>query len=298
MKAELSKTGGMAMNPVSKKNLLRVIRYVLYLVLLLIILFPIYWIFSMSFKNFKDIISMPPRFLFTPTLNNYREVLFNGESLSNLRKLPDFIRYVLNSITTTFSAVSMGLLLGLPAAYVLGRGKSKVNDKISANFMSYRFAPELAVILPLYNIFKNVKLYDTFAGMILVHQLIVLPLIIWIMRGFFRDIPKEIEEAAKIDGANVWTTFLKVMLPIARSGIGSAMIIAFVFSWNNLLFGLVMSGARTMPVTMGILQAMTFDQIKWGEMAAAAVISSVPGILIAVFAQGMMVKGMTMGAIK
>lgn len=274
------------------------IRYMLYGLLLLVILFPIYWIFIMSLKSFKDIIAYPPVFAFTPTLDNYRQVLFGGGDLHSLTKIPDFVRFVLNSMVTTFGAVGLGLLLGLPAAYVLGRVHGKSSDRIAGSFMSYRFAPELAVLLPLYSLYKEFGLYDSFIGMILIHQLITLPLIIWIMRGFFRDVPKEIEEAARIDGAHEWLIFFKIMLPVVKSGIGSAMIIAFVFSWNNLLFGLVMSGGTTMPVTMGILQTMTFDQIKWGEMAAAAMISSLPGILIAVFAQRFLVKGLTMGAVK
>lgn len=280
------------------KLLRTVARYVCYAAFLLVILFPLYWILTMSLKEYKDIIAFPPRFRFTPTLDHYREVLFGGASFSSVSNMPEFLRYVLNSLLTTGSAVALGLALGLPAAYVLGRVRTKLNEQIAGTFMSYRFAPELAVILPLYAIYKNAGLYDTFIGLILVHQLIVLPLVVWIMRGFFREIPRDIEEAARIDGANEWQIFLKVMLPIVKAGIGSAMIISFVFSWNNLLFGLVMSGGATMPVTMGILQTMTFDQIKWGEMAAAAVVSSIPGIIIAVFAQRFLVKGLTMGAVK
>jgi multiple sugar transport system permease protein len=267
----------------------------LYLLLVLVILFPLYWITAMSLKNFVDIISYPPKFFFTPTLSNYKAILLDNRYTF---QIPDFIRYVLHSCVITGSAVLLSLILGLPAAYALTRGNSKVNKNIAFNFMSYRFAPELMVILPLYGIFKSAGLYDTFLGMLLVHQLITLPLIIWIMMGFFREIPLDLINAAKIDGANPWKTFAYITLPVVKAGIGSAMIIAFIFSWNNLLFGLIMSGGKTMPVTMGILQTMTFDQIKWGEMAACAMISAIPGIIIAVFCQRFLVKGLTMGAIK
>ncbi len=286
------------MNLTFKKTMGVSIRYMLYLIFLFITIFPLYWIFTMSIKNFKDVISFPPKFSFIPTFDNYREILFNGGSFTDLSKLPDFIHYIINSSIISFSAVILGLALGLPAAYVLGRVQTKASDSIAATFMSYRFAPELAIILPLFLAYKKVGLYDTYLGLILLHQLIVLPLIIWIMRGFFREIPYAIEEAAKIDGANDWYIFFKIMLPIVKSGIGSAMIISFVFSWNNLLFGLVMSGGNTMPVTMGMLQTMTFDQVKWGVMAAGAVVSSVPGLILAIFAQRFLVKGLTMGAVK
>lgn len=282
------------MNKKAQNPLPTIARYLLYLLFLAAILFPLYWMVTMSLKQFSDIISYPPTFTFTPTLQNYQNVLFSGPQ----GEMPAFVRYLLNSCITTVSAVLLSLALGLPAAYSLTRSDSKFNRNVSFNFMSYRFAPELMVVLPLYSIFKRTGLYDTFAGMILVHQLITLPLIIWIMMGFFREIPKDMENAAKIDGAGYFAIFFKIMLPVVKSGIASATIIAFIFSWNNLLFGLIMSGGATMPVTMGILQTMTFDQIKWGEMAACAVISAVPGMLISIFCQRFLVKGLTMGAIK
>ena len=271
------------------------LRYFLYVLLFTVIMFPIYWIVTMSLKNFVDIISYPPKFAFTPTLDNYKAVLLGGRT--NMQ-MPAFIRYILHSCIITGGAVMLSLLLGLPAAYALTRNQSKMNKNIAFNFMSYRFAPELMVIMPLYGIFKATGLYDTFGGMILVHQLITLPLIIWIMMNFFREIPRDIEDAAKIDGASPWKIFIQIMLHIVKPGIGSATIIAFIFSWNNLLFGLIMSGGRSLPVTMAILQTMTFDQIKWGEMAAGAVISAMPGIIIAIFCQRYLVKGLTMGALK
>lgn len=298
MEYERSGIGGETLNPKMKNAIHTVIRYGLYGVFLFVILFPIYWIFTMSIKNYKDVIAFPPKFAFELTWENYQQLLFNGQSIGSITQIPDFIQYIINSSIISFSAVLLGMILGVPAAYVLGRETAKWSDGLAATFMSYRFAPELVVILPLFMFYKNLGFYDTYLGLILVHQLITLPLIIWIMRGYFREVPGEVEEAARIDGASEWTVFLKVMLPMVKSGLGSAMIIAFVFSWNNLLFGLIMSGGNTMPVTMGILQTMTFDQIKWGEMAAAAIVSSVPGIILAVFAQRFLVKGLTMGAIK
>jgi multiple sugar transport system permease protein len=131
-----------------------------------------------------------------------------------------------------------------------------------------------------------------------VHQLITLPLMILILASFFRDMPIEIEEAARIDGARIWTMLMRIVVPIARPGIASAMMIAFIFSWNNMIFGLVLAGGNTRPVTMGILQAMTFDQIKWGVMAASAMVSALPGMIAAVLFQKQITRGLTMGAVK
>ncbi len=261
---------------------------------LLFFVAPIIWILMMSFKEFRDIIAWPPKFLFTPTLDNYRETLVG----SRPGQWSDMMRFMLNSIIVSGSAVVMSVLLGVPAAYALARGAIHGRDHIAFTFLSFRFAPELMVILPMFMIYTRTGLYDTYLGLILAHQLICLPMVIWIMMSFFQDIPAELEEAARVDGASVWLTLWAVILPIALPGIASATIIAFIFSWNNLIFGLILSGGATRPVTMGILQAMTFDQIKWGLMAASAMIAAVPGMIGAVFLQRYITRGLTMGAVK
>lgn len=262
------------------------------------VLFPIVWILGMSLKSFQDIIAYPPRFLFVPTLENYGEVLFGTPEEQAAGVLPDFLFFLLHSVIISGGAVLLTALLGIPAAYALARGKGGWRRHVAFTFLSFRFAPELSIILPLYVIYTQVGLYDTYAGMILVHQLITLPLTVWILRNHFRDVPKEIEEAARIDGAGVVRILLRVVLPITRPGIASALIIAFIFSWNNLIFGLVLAGANTRPVTQGILQAMTFDQIKWGLMAAAAMVAAVPGMIAAIFFQRQITRGLTLGAVK
>lgn len=267
-----------------------------YIVFALFVLFPLVWILLMSFKSFGDIIAYPPKFVFPPTLDNYRAIAF-GESGTGLGASV-YVRFVLNSVVISGGAVLLSFLVGIPAAYSLARAPFPWKNQVAFTFLSFRFAPELAVILPLFVIFKNVGLYDSYVGMILVHQLITLPLVIWIMIGFFQSIPSDIEAAALVDGANRWQTLYRVALPMVRPGIASALIIAFIFSWNNLTFGLVLSGGQTQPVTVGILQTMNFDQIKWGLMAAAAVIAAVPGILVAVYAQQHLTRGLTMGAVK
>lgn len=262
------------------------------------VLFPIYWIFTMSLKEFGDIIAYPPRFTFAPTLSNYVEVLFGTAADQAGGVMPDLLRFLRNSVIISTGAVLLSVILGLPAAYALARGESRRANRARFTILSFRFAPELAIILPLYAFYTMTGLYDSFLGMILVHQLITLPLIILILMSFIRDIPLEIEEAARIDGAGPLTILLSIIVPIARPGLASAMIIAFIFSWNNLIFGLVLAGGETRPITMGILQAMTFDQIKWGLMAAAAMVSAVPGMIASLLFQRQITSGLTLGAVK
>jgi multiple sugar transport system permease protein len=258
-----------------------------YLAFAVFVVFPLFWIATMSIKTFGDIIAVPPRFIFSPTFDNFREVLSTG-----------FPRYLLNSMIISGGAVALALVVGLPAAYVLARGKIRGREHIAFTFLSFRFAPEFAVVLPLFALYQRSGLYDTYWGLIIAHQLLTLPLVIWICRGFIEDIPYSMEEAARVDGAGPWNRLFHVVIPIIRPGIAAALIIAFITSWNNLLLALVLSGRNTTPVTMGILEAITFDQIRWGEMAASALIAALPGVLIAIYLQRHLVRGLTMGAVK
>lgn len=258
-----------------------------YVAFAVFVAFPLFWIATMAFKTFGDIIAVPPRFIFSPTLDNFTEVLSSG-----------FPRYLLNSMIVSGGAVGLALLVGLPAAYVLARGRIRAREHLAFTFLSFRFAPEFAIILPLFAIYQRSGLYDTYWGLVLAHQLLTLPLVIWICRGFIEDVPYSLEEAALVDGAGPWHRLRHVVVPVIRPGIAAAVIIAFITSWNNLLLGLVLSGRNTTPVTMGILEAMTFDQIRWGEMAASAFIAALPGVVIAVYLQRHLVRGLTMGALK
>jgi multiple sugar transport system permease protein len=269
-----------------------------YVAVAFFVLFPLVWIFLMSLKTFGDIIAYPPRLLFTPTLVNYAEVLLGTAEERAAGQIPDFLRYLGNSIVISGGAVLFSTVVGVPAAFALARGRFRSAGNIRFTFLSFRFAPEMSIILPLYVIYTQIGLYDSYPGMILVHQLITLPLVILISSGFLRDIPREIEEAAALDGAGIWATLVQVVMPIAMPGIASAMIIAFIFSWNNLVFGLVLAGGTTRPVTMGILQAMTFDQIRWGVMAASAMVAAVPGVLAALWFQKHITRGLTLGAVR
>lgn len=248
----------------------------------------------MSFKGYRDVIAYPPKFTFSWTLENYQSVIL-GDDNSIGGGAGEFTRYLLNSVIVSSFAVLLSLVIGVPAAYALSRGRIKNADSLAFTFLSLRFAPELAVIIPLYAMFQKLGLYDTFVGLVLAHQLITTPLVIWITRTFLSDVPVEIEEAAEIDGCSPLRALWQVVLPIIRPGLASAAILGFVFSWNNLLMGLVLAGSNTQPVTVGILQAIGFDQVRWGWMAAASMIAAVPGMVFAFYLQRHLIRGLTMG---
>ena len=270
---------------------------VAFLGLAFFILFPLFWVLLMSFKDYADVIAYPPKFLFTPTLDNYREVLA-GDPGDVTGESAQFRQYLLNSVIVSGGAVLLSLLVGVPAAFALSRNRIKGADHLAFTFLSFRFAPELAVIIPMYAFFQQVRLYDSYIGLVLAHQLITIPLVIWIVRTFLADVPLEIEEAAQLDGCGPWRVLWLIVAPVIKPGIASAAILAFIFSWNNLLMGLVLSGPNTRPVTVGIMEAIGFDQVRWGWMAAAAVIAAVPGMIIAVYLQRHIVSGLTAGIVK
>ncbi|MFT4037568.1 MAG: carbohydrate ABC transporter permease [Thermomicrobiales bacterium] len=261
--------------------------WIAFVVFALFTLFPLFWVGLMAFKTNVDIIAVPPKFFFTPTLDNFREVLGQG----------DFLQYYKNTFIIAAGAVALTLVVGTPAAYVLARYDFKGKEDLAFTFLSFRFAPELAVIIPLFVIFQQLKLYDSYLGLILIYQAITLPLLIWLMRGYFEDVPKDIEQAAKVDGAGFWEIFTRIAIPLVLPGIAAAAVLAFIFSWNAMVFGLVLGGRETYPVTIGLLGYMGYQNVDWGPMAAATVVTIVPEFILASLVLRSLVRGLTFGAV-
>lgn len=249
---------------------------------------PILWILLMSVKSPADIIAWPPKFFFTPITDNYVEVLSGTE----------FLRPFANSLIVTIGSLAVTILIGLPAAYALARLKFRGRENIALGLLSLRFAPELLVILPLYLIFQNTGLQNTYVGLILAYQLVTLPMLVWMLRSFLEDLPMELEEAIAIDGGTRWTAFRYVIFRLIAPGLAASLMLSFVWAWNNYTFPLVLAGRDTQTITTGIQQYMAYQSVEWGPMAAATVISLIPGILFAVFALRYVVGGLTAGTVK
>ncbi len=267
-------------------------------IILIFALFPIFWVFLMSLKTDKEIIASVPHFFFGPTLENYKAILFGIKTAGTETSRPDFILYFKNSLIITTGAVFISLLAGVPASYALARFKFKFREDIAFTFLSFRFAPEIAVIIPIFVIYKTLGLYNTYIGMILVYQLITLPLIVWIMRGYFEDIPESIEHAARLDGYSWFSIFRKISLPLVKPGLASTAILSFIFAWNNFIFGLVLGAKETFPATVGTLGFISYESVLWGQMAAASMVTILPEIIIAFFIQKYLVRGLSLGAVR
>lgn len=278
--------------------LLRVGRVLALTAVGLFFLFPFVWVLLMSFMTNQDILRTTPTLAFDPTLDNYVS-LIRGELKTDVGTLTsDYIQNLGNSLLLSSASVVLSLILGVPAAYAFARFKFKLGEDIAFTLLSFRFAPPILVLLPLQLYFQEIGLYDTYAGLVWVYQLITLPLILWIVRGYFEDISPDIEHAYRLDGHSWMKSFFKIAIPLARPGIAAAGLLSFIFAWNNFVFALILGSSSVQPVTVGAMAFITASGIQYGQIAAALMLSVVPTATIAMFAQRYLVEGLSMGAVK
>ena len=264
----------------------------------LFFMFPIFWIGLMSLQTNETILRSPPSMIFTPTLQNF-QALITGRLETEAGSLDiAFMGNLWNSVLLSVGSVAVALLLGVPAAYAFARHKFRGSEDIAFTLLSFRFAPPLLVLLPLTLYFQQIGLANTYIGLIWVYQLICLPLILWIVRGYFEDISPDVEHAYRIAGHSWWSTFRRIALPLAGPGIAAAGLLAFIFAWNNFIFALVLASADKQPVTVGALAFVTASGIQFGQIAAAIVLSITPTLALALYAQRYLVEGLSLGAVK
>jgi multiple sugar transport system permease protein len=264
----------------------RVSKTVLLLIYALFALFPLVWMVIMSLK--PDSQTFTTTFIFSPTMENYSAVFLRS----------DYSHFFFNNLIVSISAVLLSLIVGVPAAYALARFQFKLKEDIAFTILSFRFAPEILVILPLFLIYQKTGLYDTYYGLIWVYQLITLPLLIWILRGYFEDISPDIEAAAQLDGYSWWQVFLQVLLPLVKPGLVAAGLLCFIFAWNAFTFPLLLSDARAQTSTVVALRFLASDTVHYGQVAAAATISALPEVILALLIQKHLVRGLSFGAVK
>ncbi|ESY95121.1 carbohydrate ABC transporter permease [Mesorhizobium australicum] len=276
----------------------RILRGAALTLVVIFFMFPILWIFMMSFQTNETILRIPPQLIFDPTLANYT-ALITGKLMTAAGTLDiAFMRNLWNSVFLSVTSVAVSLLLGVPAAYAFARHKFRGSEDIAFTLLSFKFAPALLVLLPLTLYFQKLGLANTYIGLIWVYQLICLPLILWIVRGYFEDIPADIEYAYRIGGHSWFATFRKIALPLAGPGIAAAGLLAFIFAWNNFVFALVLASADKQPVTVGALAFITSSGIQYGQISAAIVLSITPTLALALYAQRYLVEGLSLGAVK
>jgi len=259
--------------------------YLLIALVLVIMLFPFYWMVLTSFRSQVDNVSRIPVWFFTPTWENYQNVIARN----------NFLEFTWNSFVIAALSTGIGLLLGLPAAYSISRFKQ---EGLALAILIARLTPYITYLVPWYLAFRALGLIDSYIALTLTHLIVGMPLIVWIMISFFENVPLELEEAAFVDGATRLGAFIRVILPLSAPGIVAASILAFIFSWNQFLFSLVLSGPNTQPVPVAVFNFITYGQIDFGGLGAAAVLITLPVIILTLIIQRWIVTGLTMGAVK
>ncbi|HIY65068.1 MAG TPA: carbohydrate ABC transporter permease [Candidatus Agrococcus pullicola] len=259
--------------------------YALLLLMLVPFAFVFWYMISTSLKPQQALTSSTFQWTFTPTLANYAQVM----------QQTDFLEFALNSMLVGLGSVAIALGLGLPAAYAIARYKA---PKLAGIILSARVTPGITFLIPLFIIFSRLDWVDTYRALIVAHLLITLPLVTWLMIGFFEELPQEIIDSARVDGASAIRTFLQVILPVTRGGIASAAILAFIFSWNHFMFSVVLAGRTTRTLPVAVFEFMSYGQINWGAIAAAATVMTIPVVVLAMFAQRHIVQGLAGGAVK
>ncbi len=254
-------------------------------VIIVPILFPFIWMLMSSFKTQVDIISWPPKFIFTPVIQNYERVFVEQ----------NFLVYMKNSVIVSVSSVLLSLVLGLPAAYSIARYKQQ---KLSMFILVARLMPGISFLMPWYIVFSRLHLMDSYVALILSHMLICLPLVVWVMAPYFDSVPRELEEAAMVDGLTQQMAFFRILLPLSGPGVVTATTLSFIFSWNNFMFSQVLSQQKTRTLPIAVYNFLSYVEVDWGAVMAAAVVIMGPAILLTMFFQKYVVKGLTMGAVK
>jgi multiple sugar transport system permease protein len=260
--------------------------YALAVVFMLPTVFVFYWMVTLSLKPQVEATASPPSFFrFTITTRGYVEVF---------TKYP-FLLYAWNSLVVAAGCTALGLAIGLPAAYSIARWRQ---HGLALAILAARIIPGIAYLIPWYIFFRHLRMVDTYGALILTHLIVGLPIITWVMIGFFEDVPSELEDAALIDGCSYFGTFWRVALPLVKPGVVATGILSFVFSWNNFLFSVILAGRQTRTLPIAVFNMISYEEINWGTLAAAATLITLPVLLLALVVQRHIVTGLTFGALK
>ncbi len=270
--------------------------FFIWLVLSLMILIPIWWMFLVSVKRRVDLFGTPSFLLDITrmTWDNYAVVLGN----------PTFQRYMINSLIVSTSNAVLVSTLALLGAYAMSRYRLKGRDNLFFWILTNRMAPPAVFLLPLFLLFTKVfrigdfSLFDTQIGLILLYCVFNLPFALWLMQGMVDAIPKELDEAAYVDGASLWFVLWTIILPLAKSGLAVTGILTWVFAWNEYLFASTLTSVQARTITTGLAEFVTVTGTNWGEMAAVAMLTLAPAALVLALVQRHIVAGLTFGAVK
>jgi len=265
------------------------VKYSLFVLMILTWVFPVLWIILTSFKVRTDIFTLPPKIFFNPTVEHYIEAFI---------RTSDIAFGIFNSVVIATVTTFLTLLVAVPAGYAFARVTFKFRSQLSFFALISQMAPPIGLIIPYFFILSRTRMLDSYTGLIAIHMTLTVPFSIWLMVTYFQDLPVSLEESAAIDGASPFTTFFRVVLPTAWGGVAVTAIFAFIESWNEFLYAVILTGGRTKTVPVAIFSFLTTEESLWGPFTATGVTIMAPVIFVALFAQRQMIKGMTLGATK
>ncbi len=255
----------------------------------LLLFFPILWTILMSFKTEAEAIASPPTVLPSAwTLENYFEV----------QSRSDYFSHFLNSVWISVGSTIIGLIIGVPAAWSMAFSPTKRTKDILMWMLSTKMMPAVGVLVPIYLLFINTRMLDTVHGLILIMTLINLPIIIWMLYTYFKEIPVDILEAARMDGAELWKEIIYVLVPMALPGIASTLLLNVILAWNEAFWTINLTAAKAAPLTAFISSFSSPQGLFWAKLSAASTLAIAPILLLGWFSQKQLVRGLTFGAVK
>ena len=272
----------------NKRKAAYVARSVLAWLVALIMFFPILWTVLTSFKTELQAIAIPPLLFFEPTLENYTLV----------QERSDYLSYALNSVLTSFGATALAIIIAIPAAYSLAFFPTKRSKDILLWMLSTKMLPAVGVLVPIYVLFRDLQLLDTVIGLVLIFTLINLPIVVWMLYSSFKEIPKEILEAVRLDGASVWDEVRHAVLPLSVGGLASTALLSLVLCWNEAFWALNLTSADAGTLAALIASYSSPEGLFWAKLSAASTMAAAPIIVLGWFCQKQLVQGLTFGAVK
>lgn len=263
------------------------LRYLAAVLVTAFFLFPVYWLFAVSLKTPAEIFATPP--VWVPgqfNLSVYYTLFRDGDA-----------RTVLNSLIVASTSTVIAMVLGTIGGYSLARYRTG-GDNLAVWIISQRMIPPIAIVFPIFLFFALIGWVDTFHGLILLYVAFNLPYVIWMMRGYFQDMPVELEESALIDGCTRWQALWKVTIPVARNGIFATAVFTFIFAWNDYIFALILTRTQVMTYTVQVMGYFGSQSTFWGKISAMSVLGTLPIFLAVATMQRYLVRGISMGAVK
>ena len=254
----------------------------------LVMAFPIFWMTLAAFKTEIAAIATPPQIFFRPTLENFAEVQSRG----------DYPIFALNSIIISVAATAVAILIALPSSYAMAFHPSKRTKDLLLWMLSTKMMPAVGVLIPIYLFYKNLHLLDTTYGLIIIYVLMNLPIVAWMIYSFFKDVPKEILEAARMDGARPLQQVTMLLVPLALPGIASTALLSIILCWNEAFWSINLTATQARPLTAFIASFSSPEGLFWAKLSAASLLAIAPIIIFGFLTQRQLVRGLTFGAVK